>query len=458
MRPAISAVRRLRRPVAKPKQTVKVKKPRKTTQQTNRHQPDIVFGRNFGEIEASMGMDEDHVYRVISETDYQRIVTQGVINTDGRGNISMSEGTVAARGRVAWPYLGDIARKGKDDNPTGQGRVVKIRLDPNDGWRQGEENGDYWKNREDIPADRIVSASMPIGVRRIVTDPDSDSFRIVYDFSDQPVDIGVSVPEMTEYNGEREVTQDHLRWANPKHREWKKKAEQAYGSTVRGEPISADDPMVPDFVYHVTPALGPITADGKIAAGGMGGLGGDDRDRIVSMTTSREVADDIVADMRLLRDIAAMDLSGEDLIAYLRRMDKKEKVNLPESKWENIASEAERNGTAAAFNAYLWSRDIAGGRRNPHFVGLSKLLDKWLESPPSRADLGIIKIPRKNLKTGAQLTNFDVGEGFLEEVRLYGDVPVAGATVIPVEGDDAAYRIGDLTKRRREQPAQSAIG
>ncbi|CAB4193341.1 Phage head morphogenesis domain containing protein [uncultured Caudovirales phage] len=377
----------------------------------------VSFGRSEKEISASIGVDEDHLYRVISEADYQRITREGAINTDGRGNIDLSEGTVAARGRIAWSYLGDIANKGKKDNPTNQGRVVKIRIDPKDGWKQDRDG--YWKTNQPVGSDRIVGVSMPIGVKR--TD---DS--IEYDWSEAPVKIGNSIDAIPGYDGE--VPDEN--GGGDRYWEWKKKAEKAYGGTVRGNPISWDDERVPPVVYHVTTHLRSINQSGVIRAAGEGGLGGDSSDRIVSMTTSKEVADDLVADMRMMRDITMRDMAGDDLVSYLKKSAKDDGVSISDRKWNEIDYYT-KQGRAAVITAYLSARESSGGRRNPLFFGLEKMLDAMSERIRIDAsDVGIVEIPRANLNTGAQLTDFDLGQNFLDEIRLYGDLPIAGTKVI----------------------------
>lgn len=393
------------------------------------HEPEIVHGRSQEQIEEAMKVEEGgtkYAYRVVSEADYQRMKRQGFLNSDGRGNVMANEGLVAAHGRIAWAYLGDIGGDKGADNPTKTGRAIKIRLDDEDGWSVDSDG--YIKTKKPVPFDRVEMASMRIGVNRVVErDEGSSTTTTHYDWSAAPLELETHVTAMPEYDGVRPELPNHT--ADPKYWEWKKRAEAQYGSTVRGNPISPDDKRIGKYVYHVTTGLRSIERDGKIVAGGKGGLGGDDRDRIVSLTIDGAIAIEIAKDMSLIREVAAYRLEGDDLIKHLKKAAEADGLELSDRKWEEIAR-YDSQGVAAVVNAYLFARDYAGGRRNPLFFGLKDLIERWRENPPSKYDIGIIRIPAKNLKTGAQLTDFDLGSDFLEEVRLYGDLPITGSEVL----------------------------
>jgi hypothetical protein len=76
-------------------------------------------------------------------------------------------------------------------------------------------------------------------------------------------------------------------------------------------------------------------------------------------------------------------------------------------------------------NQFFQLRNRYTGVGNPLFFSDSEALARI---DPSQ--VGLVSIPRENLRTGALLTDFDLGQNFLEEVRLYGDVPLNGAEFI----------------------------
>ena len=109
------------------------------------------------------------VYRVMSEEDYQQSLIQGWHQSDERWTYpgqatrdpegwaemmeqAVPEGTVAGY----WAELGYLA-----NSPTGIGRVVKIKVDPADGW-QKHEQVDYLQTFKRIPVERFLAVSEPI--------------------------------------------------------------------------------------------------------------------------------------------------------------------------------------------------------------------------------------------------------------------------------------------------------
>lgn len=152
--------------------------------------PTVVTARSFDEIKEKFGVDgtgTSHVYRSVSEADYQRMKRQGYLDTDGRGNVLASEGMVTAK-HLPWVYLGDIARKGASDNPTGTGRILKIRREEADGWLEDSRDG-YVKTSKPVPFDRVEMVTMPIGVRREIKyfgepgDESNSTTKTIYDWS-----------------------------------------------------------------------------------------------------------------------------------------------------------------------------------------------------------------------------------------------------------------------------------
>lgn len=94
-----------------------------------------------------------HVYRGVSEEDYQGIMARGHIQSDKRGNVCESEGTCASHDpRSAAVYGGDVSNF----------RVLKIRVHPDDGWHVPTTGDTYIKTHQPIPVDRIVRVTRPL--------------------------------------------------------------------------------------------------------------------------------------------------------------------------------------------------------------------------------------------------------------------------------------------------------
>jgi len=197
------------------------------------------------------------------------------------------------------------------------------------------------------------------------------------------------------------------------------------GSIVRGRPVDVDDPRVPDKVYHVTPYLPDVFKDGTLRARGEGGLGGDSQDRIVSFTVNRAIADQLVSDMRLVSDLAkagkANDLS--EFRALIIKDQQRHNAFLSPQQVETVERSFQNGGAKSGINQYFSSRETAGGIPNPLFVG--DYVDNFAKL--SKDDIGIIEVDRENLRTGAMITDLDIGRGNLDELRVYGDVNVSRA-------------------------------
>jgi len=111
-------------------------------------------------FERQRGMPE-HVYRTMSEEDFQASMARGWHKSDERNNYRAQgfedadpEGTVAN----AWPEWGYLSNA-KD----GLGRMVKIKTHPDDGWQEHPiEPGEYWHTHSQIPTSRFVAWSDPL--------------------------------------------------------------------------------------------------------------------------------------------------------------------------------------------------------------------------------------------------------------------------------------------------------
>ena len=86
---------------------------------------------------------------------------------------------------------------------------------------------------------------------------------------------------------------------------------QSSGAPIRGVVISPDDPIIPDTVYHVTTNLSGVLSSGVLKASGQGGLGGDNKDQIVSMTINKDVADTLKDDLKLSVTVAKLSVNTQ---------------------------------------------------------------------------------------------------------------------------------------------------
>jgi GNAT superfamily N-acetyltransferase len=221
------------------------------------------------------------------------------------------------------------------------------------------------------------------------------------------------------------------------------------GSYVRGTVMSPEDPRIPPVVYHVTTNLPAVMAAGRLKAGGVGGLGGDPDDRMVSMTIDREIAEQLVDDIRFNAKIEGLQRGRpratwdeekkvwtDEPIASSYAITEALTAKAKEEGWEfgpdEFAEHQRRTYNAHDYlNWYFTQRASKTGKRNPVFF-----FEYGAGVDPDK--VGIVSIPKADLRTGALLTNFDVGENYgLSEIRLYGDVPVRPpeAVIPPLPGE-----------------------
>jgi hypothetical protein len=245
---------------------------------------------------------------------------------------------------------------------------------------------------------------------------------------------------------------------------------QPTGSPVRGTGISVDDKRIPKVVYHMTTNLPAVQETGALLARGVGGLGGDNSDQIVSMTIDKGIAEGLARDMKfaveMCRDFYPTEpdyeASPEEWEAWTGPVVQRMIEHAKEEGWDFHQKNAHniddikdvskaRYGPGDWLRTYFSNRDSAAG---PKYLGNRDKNGNFLSTPGkfrnpllftddkvfAKLDpkkIGIVSIPKKNLKTGALLTNFDLdaapGWG-LQEIRLYGDVPLAGAGFEAIKG------------------------
>jgi GNAT superfamily N-acetyltransferase len=239
---------------------------------------------------------------------------------------------------------------------------------------------------------------------------------------------------------------------------------QQSGAPIRGNTvISVDDPRIPDRVYHMTTNLPGILESGEISARGKGGLGGDKYDQIVSLTISEDVARLLAHDMRtyvtIVQEFSATEpqwvpWDEREAIGGAVHVDRntgepwtKEQYREWASGLLNRLNELDQSvtgdweyswdfdyhdpsyGISDWIRQYYVSRSHNAHIKNPIFMGESA---DYLNYDPSL--IGVVSIPRENLDTGALLVDFDLDNQYgLQEVRLYGDVPLDNAEVIDGE-------------------------
>jgi tRNA nucleotidyltransferase (CCA-adding enzyme) len=223
-------------------------------------------------------------------------------------------------------------------------------------------------------------------------------------------------------------------------------AQQPSGAGVRGAPILPFDPRLPDRLYHVTTSRPSVLASGHLRAGGAGGLGGDNRDQIVSMTTNREIAERIEKDMRfvaqLARDFPTPEAQGAPRLVWAQGLIERLRAYAEEDGWKWRGEDAHHQLESYNLKDWLYTffmtRTSLTGITDPIFMSSEEELRKI-----NPDHVGIVEIPKNNLDTGALLTDFDWvgGKGFgLDEVRLYGDVPLSEVALIVAR--DALWSAG----------------
>lgn len=94
----------------------------------------------------------EHVFRAMSEEEWQGIVEKGYMQSDGRMNLAPDEGTVAAFNDPSFYLPGKLA---SSKQGIYQARIVKIRLSPH--WRLDDDG--YVKTNDQIPIESIEEVS-----------------------------------------------------------------------------------------------------------------------------------------------------------------------------------------------------------------------------------------------------------------------------------------------------------
>jgi len=93
----------------------------------------------------------DHLFRAISEYDWQTIQYLGYVASDGRMNLIATEGTVASFDDPSFYLPGKLA-----SDPVGNyfGRIIRLRYTDDDDWHIDRYDG-YAKTQKQIPLVRI---------------------------------------------------------------------------------------------------------------------------------------------------------------------------------------------------------------------------------------------------------------------------------------------------------------
>lgn len=237
------------------------------------------------------------------------------------------------------------------------------------------------------------------------------------------------------------------------------------GAPVRGVPISPKDPRIPEIVYHATTNLPAVQSSGYLRAGGEGGLGGDRRDQIVSMTTSKEIAEQIAEDMRFTAELVQKHGKapptkwndeaekweygdrpawGAELVADLQEAAEKDGF-----KYSPIDLQISSYGLGDHLRQFFSLRQQKTKKLDPLVYDAE---ESFAKIKPS--DIGIVEIPKKNLATGAMLTDFDLDNPFgLKEIRSYGDVPLGEASF-----DCGPLQLHDIPDPAEPTEAQKKAG
>jgi 2'-5' RNA ligase len=239
---------------------------------------------------------------------------------------------------------------------------------------------------------------------------------------------------------------------------WHGEMQRATGQHVRGNPIAPNDPRIPPVLYHATTNLPAVLDDGYLRGRGEGGLGGDDTDRIVSLTTDAQTAVQIAADLhflgRLGREFPVMPAYSETKVPieasdpeWMQSLDSKtligdERVETNQRIVEMLVAQAKSEGwefgSAATkgdggpswktydlgdwLNQYFHERRSQIGVQNPIVFNTTETARSI---DPDK--VGVVVVDKAALDNGAVLTDFDLSRDFgLSEIRSYGDVRVTG--------------------------------
>lgn len=178
------------------------------------------------------------------------------------------------------------------------------------------------------------------------------------------------------------------------------------------------DPRVPNTVYHVSTDKSAVMSQGRLKAGGKGGLGGDARDRIVSFTVDKEQAEQLNKDMKQAvtwaRDLQNEPSGSQKLYDVFKAQADKEGFDLQ-------LDHAPNWKVGDYLRWFYQMRQAGGGPKNPIFMTPTEDLAKI---DPAR--IGVVSVNKKALvDTGALVTDFDLDKPYgLKEIRIYGDVDV----------------------------------
>jgi hypothetical protein len=237
------------------------------------------------------------------------------------------------------------------------------------------------------------------------------------------------------------------------------KVKQVSGAPIRGTAIPWDDPKIPDTVYHMTTNLSDVEKGGMLKARGAGGLGGDAKDAIVSMTIDKNVAEQLSNDMKFTRDLAER-LGKAQPTANRSEWSNKLVEALQEQARKEGWEWSKPMGDPESYDFMDWVRSFYTKRewekpelRNPVFMGS---VEDMLKIDPK--NIGVIEIPRANLNTGALITDFDLKSSTgLKEIRMYGDVPIKSRGTIDPFTYDTKIDNGKMLVRVKEDVSSQKL-
>jgi len=226
---------------------------------------------------------------------------------------------------------------------------------------------------------------------------------------------------------------------------------QPNGAPIRGTVIAANDIRIPNTLYHFTTHGDAVARSGKLLAGGVGGLGGDRRDQIVSMTTDPEIAYALKNDMIFA---AKYGKAVTENPPPPREWNSEKKVwEGDRTEWFNtvVAPLLIQKATEDGFSkfdphndalmvpesygpddhlrSYFHSRESSNreqGKETPAKFKNPRIYTETSElAKIDPNDIKVVTIPKKNLDQGQLLTDFDLDNPFgLKEIRSYGDIPL----------------------------------
>lgn len=208
-----------------------------------------------------------------------------------------------------------------------------------------------------------------------------------------------------------------------------------YGINIPGQRMMPYE-EVPNEIYHVTTNAPAVNQSGvlRVSGGQNQGVGGISGRGAVSFTVSPQVAESLAQDLKVFAELKNLE-TPEQTLDYFRNLLRSEGLD------DNaINSWFDTWGVTRPDVLELYSKPGKGPAFAKHiFTNYDHSRRYWSDRPPSiiigdpdspywrtvsPEDIGIVRVPKNNLPQEALIMDYDLGQGSLEEIQVYGDVPL----------------------------------